>query len=170
MPYIPFTPTLRYRKLTMTSRLGFRTIARRMHFAEQGETLDNAHEINYTEIVSDTPFDTVMQELSELLQRLFPENEFRSYAKCYLEILTSSEEMDYATLMSISKVLPRCRDTSWWITYGSGLTEQRGIRIAVLFGEIPVAANTIPAPQPPKKPLGQIVLSAIERIQQKWDE
>ena len=144
MPYIPFTPTLRYRKLTMTSRLGFRTIARRMHFAESGETLSNAHEMHYAEIVSDTPFDTVMQELSELLQRLFPENEFRSYAKCYLEILPPSEEMDYATLMSILKVLPRCRDTSWWITYGSGLTEQRGIRIAVLFGEIPVAANTTP--------------------------
>lgn len=169
MPYIPLTPTLRYRKLTTIRRLGFRTIARRMHFAEQGETLDNAHEINYAEIVSDTPFDTVMQELSELLQRLFPENEFRSYTKCYLEILPSSEEMDYATLMSISKVLPHC-STSWWITYGSGLTEQWGIRIAVLPGEIPVAANTTPAPQPPKKPLGQIVLSAIERIQQKWDE
>ena len=169
MPYIPLTPTLRYRKLTMTCRLGFRTIARRMHFAESGETLSNAHEMHYAEIVSDTPFDTVMQELSELLQRLFPENEFRSYAKCYLEILTSSEEMDYATLMSISKVLPHC-STSWWITYGSGLTEQWGIRIATLPEEIPVAANTIPAPQPPKKPLGQIVLSAIERIQQKWDE
>ena len=169
MPYIPLTPILRYRKLTTTSRLDFRTIARRMHFAESGETLNNVHEINYAEIVSDTPFDTVMQELSELLPRLFPENEFRSYTKCYLEILTSSEEMDYATLMSISKVLPHC-STSWWITYGSGLTEQWGIRIATLPEEIPVAANTIPAPQPPKKPLGQIVLSAIERIQQKWDE
>ena len=169
MPYISLTPTLRYRMLTVTNCLVLPTIACRMHFAEQGETLDNAHEINYTEIVSGTPFDTVMQALSELLQRLFPENEFRSYAKCYLEILTSSEEMDYATLMSISKVLPHC-STSWWITYGSGLTEQWGIRIATLPEEIPVAANTIPAPQPPKKPLGQIVLSAIERIQQKWDE
>ena len=162
MPYIPLTPTLRCRELTTASRLGFRTIARRMHFAESGETLSNAHEMHYAEIVSDTPFDTVMQELSELLQRLFPENEFRSYAKCYLEILPPSEEMDYATLMSILKVLPRCRDTSWWITYGSGLTEQRGIRIAVLCGEIPVAANTTPALQLPKKRLGQIVLSAIE--------
>ena len=156
MPYIPLTPILRYRKLTTTSRLDFRTIARRMHFAESGETLYNVH-------------DTVMQELSELLPRLFPENEFRSYTKCYLEILTSSEEMDYATLMSISKVLPHC-STSWWITYGSGLTEQWGIRIAVLPGEIPVAANTTPSLQLPKKRLGQIVLSAIERIQQKWDE
>ena len=118
MPYIPLTPTLRCRELTTASRLGFRTIARRMHFAESGETLSNAHEMHYAEIVSDTPFDTVMQELSELLQRLFPENEFRSYAKCYLEILPPSEEMDYATLMSILKVLPRCRDTSWWITFG----------------------------------------------------
>ena len=169
MPYIPLPPPPRYRKLTMTSRLDFRTIARRMHFAESGETLSNAHEMHYAEIVSDTPFDTVMQELSELLQRLFPENEFRPYTKCYLEILTSSEEMDYATLMSISKVLPHC-STSWWITYGSGLTEQWGIRIAVLPGEIPVAANTTPAPQPPKKRFGQIILSAIEQIQQKWDE
>ena len=169
MPYISLTPTLRYQMLTVTNCSVLPIIACRMHFAEQGETLDNAHEINYTEIVSDTPFDTIMQELSELLQRLFPENEFRSYAKCYLEILTSSEEMDYATLMSISKVLPHC-STSWWITYGSGLTKQWGIRIATLPEEIPVAANTIPAPQPPKKPLGQMVLSAIERIQQKWDE
>lgn len=169
MPYIPLTPTLRYRKLTTASRLGFRTIARRMHFAESGETLSNAHEMHYAEIVSDTPFDTVMQELSELLQRLFPENEFRSYTKCYLEILPPSEEMDYATLMSILKVLPRC-STSWWITYSSGLTEQWGIRIAVLLGEIPVAANTTPALQLSKKRLGQMVLSAIERIQQKWDE
>lgn len=83
MPYIPLTPILRYRKLTTTSRLDFRTIARRMHFAESGETLNNVHEINYAEIVSDTPFDTVMQELSELLPRLFPENEFRSDALSY---------------------------------------------------------------------------------------
>ena len=169
MTYISLTPTLRYQMLTVTNCLVLPTIACRMHFAEQHATLDNVYETDYAEIVSDTPFDTVMQELSELLQRLFPENEFRSYAKCYLEILTSSEEMDYATLMSISKVLPHC-STSWWITYGSGLTEQWGIRIATLPEEIPVAANTIPAPQPPKKPLGQIVLSAIERIQQKWDE
>ena len=162
MTYISLTPTLRYQMLTVTNCLVLPTIACRMHFAEQHATLDNVYETDYAEIVSDTPFDTVMQELSELLQRLFPENEFRSYAKCYLEILPPSEEMDYATLMSILKVLPRCRDTSWWITYGSGLTEQRGIRIAVLFGEIPVAANTTPALQLPKKRLGQIVLSAIE--------
>lgn len=169
MPYISLTPTLRYQMLTVTNCLVLPTIACRMHFAEQHATLDNVYETDYAEIVSDTPFDTVMQELSELLQRLFPENEFRPYTKCYLEILTSSEEMDYATLMSISKVLPHC-STSWWITYGSGLTEQWGIRIAVLPGEIPVAANTTPALQLPKKRLGQIVLSAIERIQQKWDE
>ena len=105
MPYISLTPTLRYRMLTVTNCLVLPTIACRMHFAEQHATLDNVYETDYAEIVSDTPFDTVMQELSELLQRLFPENEFRSYAKCYLEILPPSEEMDYATLMSILKVL-----------------------------------------------------------------
>ena len=169
MPYISLTPTLRYRRLTTTSRLGFRTIARRMHFAKQSETLNNVHEINYAEIVSDTPSDTVMQELSELLRRLFSEDESRTYAKCYWEILTSSEEIDCVTLMSISKALPHC-STSWWITYGSGQTAQWIIRMAALPGKIPVTVKTTPSTQQSKKPFGRIIQEAIERIEREFEE
>ena len=62
MTYISLTPTLRYQMLTVTNCLVLPTIACRMHFAEQHTTLDNVYEIDYAEIVSDTPFDTVMQD------------------------------------------------------------------------------------------------------------
>ena len=165
MPYIPLTPTLRYRKLTMTSRLGFRTIARRMHFAESGETLSNAHEMHYAEIVSDTPFDTVMQDLSELLRRLFP----RSYVKFYLEFLSPPGTMDCETIASILDILPCC-ERRWWVTDGSEQTAQWVIRIAALPGKLPVTVETAPSPQPPKKRFGQIILSAIDRIEQELAE
>ena len=97
MPYISLTPTLRYQMLTVTNCSVLPIIACRMHFAEQHATLDNVYETDYAEIVSDTPFDTVMQDLSELLRRLFP----RSYVKFYLEFLSPPGTMSCETIASI---------------------------------------------------------------------
>ena len=162
MPYIYLTPTLRYQMLTVTNCLVLPTIACRMHFAEQHTTLDNVYEIDYAEIVSDTPFDTVMQDLSELLSRLFP----RSYVKFYLEFLSPPGAMDCETIASILDILPRC-EGRWWVTDSSEQTAQRVIRIAALPGKLPVTVKTTPSPQPPKKRFGQIILSAIDRIEQE---
>ncbi len=165
MPYISLTPTLRYQMLTVTNCLVLPTIACRMHFAEQHTTLDNVYEIDYAEIVSDTPFDTVMQDLSELLSRLFP----RSYVKFYLEFLSPPGAMDCETIASILDILPRC-EGRWWVTDSSEQTAQRVIRIAALPGKLPVTVKTTPSPQPPKKRFGQIILSAIDRIEQELAE
>ena len=165
MPYISLPPTLRYQMLTVTNCLVLPTIACRMHFAEQHTTLDNVYEIDYAEIVSDTPFDTVMQDLSELLSRLFP----RSYVKFYLEFLSPPGAMDCETIASILDILPRC-EGRWWVTDSSEQTAQRGIRIAALPGKLPVTVKTTPSPQPPKKRFGQIILSAIDRIEQELAE
>ena len=165
MPYISLTPTLRYQMLTVTNCLVLPTIACRMHFAEQHTTLDNVYEIDYAEIVSDTPFDTVMQDLSELLSRLFP----RSYVKFYLEFLSPPGAMDCETIASILDILPRC-EGRWWVTDSSEQTAQRVIRIAALPGKLPVTVETAPSPQPPKKRFGQIILSAIDRIEQELAE
>ena len=165
MPYISLTPTLRYQMLTVTNCLVLPTITCRMHFAEQHATLDNVYETDYAEIVSDTPFDTVMQDLSELLRRLFP----RSYVKFYLEFLSPPGTMDCETIASILDILPRC-EGRWWVTDGSEQTAQRVIRIAALPGKLPVTVETAPSPQPPKKRFGQIILSAIDRIEQEFAE
>ena len=165
MPYISLTPTLRYQMLTVTNCLVLPTIACRMHFAEQHTTLDNVYDIDYAEIVSDTPFDTVMQDLSELLSRLFP----RSYVKFYLEFLSPPGAMDCETIASILDILPRC-EGRWWVTDSSEQTAQRVIRIAALPGKLPVTVKTTPSPQPPKKRFGQIILSAIDRIEQELAE
>ena len=165
MPYISLTPTLRYQMLTVTNCLVLPTIACRMHFAEQHTTLDNVYEIDYAEIVSDTPFDTVMQDLSELLSRLFP----RSYVKFYLEFLSPPGAMDCETIASILDILPRC-EGRWWVTDSSEQTAQRVIRIAALPGKLPVTVKTTPSPQPPKKRFGQIILSAIDRVEQELAE
>ena len=165
MPYISLTPTLRYQMLTVTNCLVLPTIACRMHFAEQHTTLDNVYEIDYAEIVSDTPFDTVMQDLSELLSRLFP----RSYVKFYLEFLSPPGAMDCETIASILDILPRC-EGRWWVTDSSEQTAQRVIRIAALPGKLPVTVKTTPSPQPPKRRFGQIILSAIDRIEQELAE
>ena len=165
MPYISLTPTLRYQMLTVTNCLVLPTIACRMHFAEQHATLDNVYETDYAEIVSDTPFDTVMQDLSELLSRLFP----RSYVKFYLEFLSPPGAMDCETIASILDILPRC-EGRWWVTDSSEQTAQRVIRIAALPGKLPVTVKTTPSPQPPKKRFGQIILSAIDRIEQELAE
>ena len=165
MPYISLTPTLRYQMLTVTNCLVLPTIACRMHFAEQHTTLANVYEIDYAEIVSDTPFDTVMQDLSELLSRLFP----RSYVKFYLEFLSPPGAMDCETIASILDILPRC-EGRWWVTDSSEQTAQRVIRIAALPGKLPVTVKTTPSPQPPKKRFGQIILSAIDRIEQELAE
>ena len=165
MPYISLTPTLRYQMLTVTNCSVLPIIACRMHFAEQHATLDNVYEIDYAEIVSDTPFDTVMQDLSELLRRLFP----RSYVKFYLEFLSPPGAMDCETIASILDILPRC-EGRWWVTDSSEQTAQRVIRIAALPGKLPVTVKTTPSPQPPKKRFGQIILSAIDRIEQELAE
>ena len=165
MPYISLTPTLRYQMLTVTNCLVLPTIACRMHFAEQHATLDNVYEIDYAEIVSDTPLDTVMQELSKLLRRLFP----RSYVKFYLELLSPSKTMDYETTVSIIDMLPRC-DGYWWVTDGSEQTAQWVIRIAALPGKLPVTVETAPSPQRSRKSFGRTIMKAIERIEREFEE
>lgn len=165
MPYISLTPTLRYQMLTVTNCLVLPTITCRMHFAEQHATLDNVYETDYAEIVSDTPFDTVMQDLSELLRRLFP----RSYVKFYLEFLSPPGTMDCETIASILDILPRC-EVRWWVTDGSEQTAQRVIRIAALPGKLPVTVETAPSPQRSRKSFGRTIMKAIEQIEREFEE
>ena len=165
MTYISLTPTLRYQMLTVTNCLVLPTIACRMHFAEQHATLDNVYETDYAEIVSDTPFDTVMQDLSELLRRLFP----RSYVKFYLEFLSPPGTMDCETIASILDILPCCA-RRWWVTDGSEQTAQWVIRIAALPGKLPVTVETAPSPQRSRKSFGRTIMKAIEQIEQELAE
>ena len=165
MTYISLTPTLRYQMLTVTNCSVLPIIACRMHFAEQHATLDNVYETDYAEIVSDTPFDTVMQDLSELLRRLFP----RSYVKFYLEFLSPPGTMDCETIASILDILPCC-ERRWWVTDGSEQTAQRVIRIAALPGKLPVTVETAPSPQRSRKSFGWTIMKAIEQIEQELAE
>ena len=165
MPYISLTPTLRYQMLTVTNCSVLPIIACRMHFAEQHATLDNVYETDYAEIVSDTPFDTVMQDLSELLRRLFP----RSYVKFYLEFLSPPGTMGCETIASILDILPCC-ERRWWVTDGSEQTAQRVIRIAALPGKLPVTVKTAPSPQRSRKSFGRTIMKAIEQIEREFEE
>ena len=117
---------------------------------------------DYAEIVSDTPFDTVMQELVGIAAPIVP----AILCKILFGVSVASGNDGLRNNNIYSGHSTPLRGPLV-VTEGSGTDRTAGHPHSSSSRKLPVTVETAPSPQPPKKRFGQIILSAIDRIERE---